>query len=96
MRETTGKDEPAEIDLIVAALDALPFQEREILKLRWGLADGYVYTHEQIGKIFKLSVVEVREIEIQAMRSLGISPAAIAGRDDPHRHPRAVPTPSSS
>ena len=33
-------------------LEELNYREREILRLRYGLADGYAYTLEEVGKIF--------------------------------------------
>ncbi|MDR1959505.1 MAG: sigma-70 family RNA polymerase sigma factor [Planctomycetaceae bacterium] len=51
-------------------LQALSFREREIIKLRYGLADGYIYTLEEVGKIFSVTRERVRQIEAKAVRKL--------------------------
>ncbi len=33
-------------------MNDLTYREREIIRLRYGLADGYTYTLEEVGKIF--------------------------------------------
>jgi RNA polymerase primary sigma factor len=48
----------------------LSHREREILRLRYGLADGYTYTLEEVGKIFKVTRERVRQIESKAVRKL--------------------------
>jgi RNA polymerase primary sigma factor len=48
----------------------LNYREREILKLRYGLADGYSYTLEEVGKIFSVTRERVRQIESKAVRKL--------------------------
>ena len=40
---------------IADALESLDYREREILRLRYGLADGYSYTLEEVGKIFSVT-----------------------------------------
>ena len=52
------------------ALGVLNYREREILKLRYGLADGYAYTLEEVGKIFSVTRERVRQIESKAVRKL--------------------------
>ncbi len=52
------------------ALTALSFREREIIRLRFGLADGYAYTLEEVGQIFKVTRERVRQIEAKAVRKL--------------------------
>ena len=44
--------------------------EREIIKLRYGLGDGYTYTLEEVGRIFKVTRERVRQIEAKAVRKL--------------------------
>ena len=51
-------------------LKTLTFREREIIKLRFGLGDGYTYTLEEIGRIFKVTRERVRQIEAKAVRKL--------------------------
>jgi RNA polymerase primary sigma factor len=48
----------------------LTHREREILLLRYGLADGYTYTLEEVGKIFSVTRERVRQIESKAVRKL--------------------------
>jgi RNA polymerase primary sigma factor len=48
----------------------LSHREREILRLRYGLADGYTYTLEEVGKIFSVTRERVRQIESKAVRKL--------------------------
>ena len=64
--------EPQLVDLARAEqrLAALTFLEREVVKLRTGLADGYGYSHEQIGRMLKISGEEVMGIEARAMGRL--------------------------
>ena len=51
-------------------MDELTYREREILRLRYGLADGYTYTLEEVGKIFSVTRERVRQIESKAVRKL--------------------------
>jgi RNA polymerase primary sigma factor len=52
------------------AMQTLNYREREILRLRYGLADGYAYTLEEVGKIFQVTRERVRQIESKAVRKL--------------------------
>ena len=51
-------------------MDELTYRERGILRLRYGLADGYTYTLEEVGKIFHVTRERVRQIESKAVRKL--------------------------
>ncbi len=51
-------------------LDSLTYREREIIKLRYGIGDGYTYTLEEVGRIFKVTRERVRQIEAKAIRKL--------------------------
>jgi RNA polymerase primary sigma factor len=55
---------------IAEVLSALDYREREIIRLRFGLADGYAYTLEEVGKIFAVTRERVRQIETKAVRAL--------------------------
>ncbi len=55
---------------IAEVLGALDYREREIIRLRFGLADGYSYTLEEVGKIFSVTRERVRQIETKAVRAL--------------------------
>ncbi|MCY2988332.1 MAG: sigma-70 family RNA polymerase sigma factor [Planctomycetota bacterium] len=52
------------------AMQGLNYREREILRLRFGLADGYAYTLEEVGKVFSVTRERVRQIESKAVRKL--------------------------
>jgi RNA polymerase primary sigma factor len=55
---------------IADVLQTLDYREREILRLRYGLADGYTYTLQEIGRIFSVTRERVRQIESEAIRKL--------------------------
>ncbi|PAY16559.1 RNA polymerase sigma factor SigA [Stieleria magnilauensis] len=65
--ETNRQALKAQIDL---AMETLNYREREILRLRYGLADGYTYTLEEVGRIFQVTRERVRQIESKAVRKL--------------------------
>lgn len=51
-------------------LRTLSYREREIIKLRYGIGDGYTYTLEEVGRIFKVTRERVRQVESKALRKL--------------------------
>ncbi len=57
-------------DKIDSVLKTLTYREREIIKLRYCLGDGYTYTLEEVGRIFKVTRERVRQIEAKAVRKL--------------------------
>ncbi|OQA02489.1 MAG: RNA polymerase sigma factor SigA [Planctomycetes bacterium ADurb.Bin401] len=57
-------------DRIDEILKTLTYREREIIKLRYGLGDGYTYTLEEVGRIFKVTRERVRQVEAKAIRKL--------------------------
>ncbi|NLX04296.1 MAG: RNA polymerase sigma factor RpoD [Phycisphaerae bacterium] len=57
-------------DKIEAVLKSLTYREREIIKLRYGIGDGYTYTLEEVGKIFKVTRERVRQVEAKALKKL--------------------------
>ena len=67
LMETNRDALKAQID---AAMETLNYREREILRLRYGLADGYTYTLEEVGRIFQVTRERVRQIESKAVRKL--------------------------
>ena len=71
-------------DKIMAVLDTLSFREREIIKLRYGIGDGYTYTLEEVGRIFKVTRERVRQIESKTLAMLKSSGGAdrLAGTAD--------------
>lgn len=56
--------------VIGRALEGLSYREREIIRLRFGLADGYSYTLEEVGTLFDVTRERVRQIEAKAVEKL--------------------------
>lgn len=72
-RQQTPSDSAAQEMLakrIEHVLKTLTYREREILKLRYGIGDGYTYTLEEVGRIFKVTRERVRQVEAKALRKL--------------------------
>ncbi len=63
------------------ALDKLPDREAQILRLRYGLADGRVYTLEEVGNTIGVTRERVRQLEAQALNRLRQSSAHVILRD---------------
>ncbi len=57
-------------DHIEGVLHSLSYRERQIIKLRYGIGDGFTYTLEEVGKIFNVTRERVRQIEAKAIRKL--------------------------
>jgi RNA polymerase primary sigma factor len=57
-------------DKIEQVLKTLTYREREIIKLRYGLGDGYTYTLEEVGRILRVTRERVRQIEAKAIGKL--------------------------
>ena len=57
-------------DRIESLLKTLTYREREIVRLRYGLTDGYMYTLEEVGRIFRVTRERVRQIEAKAVKKL--------------------------
>ena len=51
-------------------LKTLTPREREIIKLRYGFKNGYMYTLEEVGRIFEVTRERVRQIEAKAVKKL--------------------------
>ncbi|MDN3510484.1 MAG: sigma-70 family RNA polymerase sigma factor [Candidatus Jettenia sp. CY-1] len=51
-------------------LNTLSHREREVIKLRFGIGDGYTHTLEEIGKRFNITRERIRQIEAIAIRKL--------------------------
>jgi RNA polymerase primary sigma factor len=57
-------------DKLNDVLDSLTERERKVLELRFGLADGYSRTLEEVGKQFKVTRERIRQIEAKALRKM--------------------------
>jgi RNA polymerase primary sigma factor len=51
-------------------LATLPAREQEVLKMRFGLDDGYSLTLEEVGLYFEVTRERIRQIEAKALRRL--------------------------
>ena len=74
---TTTPDQPhkaVELEELKSKLgelfETLGCREKGILKMRFGLLDGYTYTYEECGHKFKVTRERVRQIEARALRKL--------------------------
>jgi RNA polymerase primary sigma factor len=66
---------------LARALNRLPPREAQILKLRYGLEDGRVYTLEEVGQAIGVTRERVRQLEAQALNRLRQSSAHVILRD---------------
>jgi len=55
---------------LIKILNTLNEREREVLKLRFGLEDGYSRTLEEVGHIFEVTRERIRQIEAKALKKL--------------------------
>ena len=62
-------------------LSSLPEREQEVLKMRFGLDDGYSLTLEEVGLYFNVTRERIRQIEAKALRRLR-HPRRASGRRD--------------
>ena len=53
-----------------SVLDTLTEREAQVLRLRFGIGDGYPRTLEEVGSIFNVTRERVRQIEAKALRKL--------------------------
>jgi RNA polymerase primary sigma factor len=53
-----------------SVLSTLPAREQEVLKMRFGLDDGYSLTLEEVGLYFDVTRERIRQIEAKALRRL--------------------------
>ena len=51
-------------------LGTLTYREREVLRLRYGIADGDCKTLEEVGVVFRVTRERIRQIEAKALRKL--------------------------
>lgn len=55
---------------IKRAIKDLPYLEREVVKLRSGIGDGFIYTLEEVAHIFQVTPEQIREAEANAMEEI--------------------------
>jgi RNA polymerase primary sigma factor len=51
-------------------LATLPAREQKVIRMRFGLDDGYTHTLEEVGFVFKVTRERIRQIEAKALRRL--------------------------
>ncbi len=51
-------------------IDLLPQREQRVLKMRFGLDDGYIHTLEEVGYLFDVTRERIRQIESKALKKL--------------------------
>ena len=51
-------------------LSTLPAREQKVIRMRFGLDDGYSHTLEEVGYVFKVTRERIRQIEAKALRRL--------------------------
>lgn len=55
---------------INTVLNTLPAREQKVIRMRFGLDDGYSHTLEEVGYVFKVTRERIRQIEAKALRRL--------------------------
>jgi RNA polymerase primary sigma factor len=55
---------------IQTVLSTLPAREQKVIRMRFGLDDGYAHTLEEVGYVFKVTRERIRQIEAKALRRL--------------------------
>ncbi len=75
--QDTGAENPYDMTVysllkekIVDVLGSLSERERKVLSLRFGLADGYSRTLEEVGRMFNVTRERIRQIEAKALRKM--------------------------
>jgi RNA polymerase sigma factor (sigma-70 family) len=55
---------------IRSALETLTYRERQVVQMRYGLADGHQYTLEEVATVFGVTKERIRQVEAKAIRKL--------------------------
>ena len=55
---------------IAAVLHTLSPREEQVIRMRFGLADGIAHTLEEVGEYFNITRERIRQIESKAIRKL--------------------------
>jgi len=61
---------------VTRVLSSLPAREREVIEMRYGIADGRARTLEEVGRAFNISRERVRQIETRTLKKLQSLPDA--------------------
>jgi RNA polymerase primary sigma factor len=56
-------------DQLRSVLNTLPAREQKVLKMRFGLEDGYTHTLEEVGYVFQVTRERIRQIEAKEVKS---------------------------
>ncbi len=59
-------------EAVKKALSKLTERERKILELRFGFADGRIWTLEEVGQIYHVTRERIRQIEMKTLRKLRV------------------------
>jgi RNA polymerase primary sigma factor len=62
------------IDRVLSPLNRL---EAEVIKLRYGLSDGYIYSYDEIGEQFRTTpdcIAEIERRSVERLRSRPVTP----------------------
>jgi len=89
----TGASQEMLRSRINKVLKTLSYREREIIKLRYGLGDGYSYTLEEVGHIFKVTRERIRQIESKALKKLQHATRAVHLKGFVDSVPEQMPEP---
>ncbi|MEJ5285467.1 MAG: RNA polymerase sigma factor RpoD [Brevinematales bacterium] len=55
---------------LAEVINELPLREQKVLRMRFGLDDGYAHTLEEVGYLFQVTRERIRQIEAKALRKL--------------------------
>ena len=84
--DTESSSDAAAREKLQAKIDqvfrTLTYRERELVKLRSGLGDGYKYTLEDVRQTFNLTPARAREIEARAITKLTDNLGALRQNDE--------------
>ncbi|MDA2933606.1 RNA polymerase sigma factor RpoD [Acidobacteria bacterium AH-259-D05] len=86
-------------DQTATLLKTLEPREEQIIRMRFGMAEGSECTLEEVGKRFSLTRERIRQIEVKALRQLRTPPPLSPPSDreqDPASHPRRLTARSSA
>jgi RNA polymerase primary sigma factor len=74
-RATNGATRELLRERIDQSLSDLTPLEREVIKLRYGLSVGYIYSYEELAERFEITPARVAEVEREAVEKLRLAKA---------------------